>query len=297
MALNRLTGLGVLLGTSMLMAVACDSGGDSNNNNNNGGVGGNSGETGGTSSTSSSSKATGGSATTKTTAKATGGKQSTDTSGDATGGTDSTDTGDCTADAPTASTENCTTASDATGSFTISNKNYFSVGPYAGYGYVFIAPTSDSTTSVTCANTTFGPTKTALCGAGTVPQDCSYNAVAGVGFNLSQLKKGGDGSELSIADTVSTMTIEFVNTAGSGLHVQVVQNSDSGPINYCYEASSAESPLNLNASDFTTKCWQADDPGDAWDGTNARALQMIIPSTAAAAVPFDICVTNLTING
>lgn len=299
MALNRLTGLGVLLGTSMLMAVACDSGGDSNNNNN--GVGGSAGETGGTSSTSSSSKATGGSATTKTTAKATGGKQSTTTTGDeATGGADSTDTStDCTGDKPLSGADNCKAPTYVDGQFA-NKKNYASVGPYAGYGFTYISASGDAK-STSCPTTTayFPTTSTALCGAGTVPADCTYGSVGGVGFNLAQTTKGGTDSAKAITDTVTSIHIEFANTAQSGLHIQIVQNAEgteTGGTNYCFEASSSESPLDLQASDFTTACWDAAAPGDPWDGTGAQSVQMIVPSTADKAVDFDLCLTNLTFN-
>jgi hypothetical protein len=249
---------------------------------------------GGTTSQDTSATATGGAISGSTGgAKATGGAIS-----GSTGGTPSTSTDPSTVTATKA--DNCGTATAASGSFTVSgtDKNYFKVGDFGGYGFVYISPTTDPAKSVTCDAKTFGSSTSALCGAGIVPADPVYNAVGGIGFNLNQATSGGKDSAKAITTpaTVGTVTITFANTAATGLHIQIVKNAagtDSGGVNYCYDAKSKDSPLTLNASEFTTTCWDPAAPGDPWDGTGAQSLQFIIPSDATSPTTFDACIENV----
>lgn len=196
---------------------------------------------------------------------------------------------------PTAAKDhNCGTPTVVSGSFTVST-NYFKVGPFAGYGFDYISPSSDATESVTCANSTFGSGKlTALCGAGIVPADCDTHAVGGVGFNLSQAKSSPNPVQ-PITTTVSEVFVEFTNTAGSDLRIQVVKNDGTTTTNYCYSAKDKDSPLTIQASEFTTQCYSEDDPGEAWDGTSANSVQLIIPSRKPAdgETTFDVCLQNV----
>ena len=92
--------------------------------------------------------------------------------------------------------DNCGVASNATGNFDRGD-NRVSLGDYGGYGYVYISPAAtgtgnqdcdysvpESTCTLACNASAFGNSWTALCGAGTVPADCTLNACAGIGFNL-----------------------------------------------------------------------------------------------------------------
>ncbi len=298
MALNRITGLGmILLGSSMIYA-GCDSGGSTvqpgGGGNSQGGAGGSSGAStggGGVSNTGGSSAAHTGGAIGSNTGGA----------GNPTGGAGNTGgsstTGTCTScPLVTAGSSDCATASTATGSFTIKNSNYFQLGNYAGYGFVYISPTTNSADSITCANATFGASTTSLCGAATVPADPCYNAVGGVGFNLSQATSGGKDSNKAITTTVNNVTITFANTGATKLHIQIVKNAagtDAGGTNYCIDASGKNSPITVDANVFTTKCWDSANPGDPWDGTGAQSVQMIVPSDATATTPFDVCLENI----
>lgn len=191
---------------------------------------------------------------------------------------------------------NCAVAFSATGSFTIANGTYFKLNNFAGYGFVYISPTSNPADSITCPNTDFGPSTSALCGAGIVPADCAYNAVGGIGFNLNQSMAGETGSALpsNSPAKVSTVVVTFANAANTDLHIQIVQNttgSDAGGTYYCYEAKGAISPLVLNASDFNTTCWTTG--GTPWDGTGAQSFQFVIPSQATSPTKFDACIENV----
>ena len=271
----RMSGLGATV-LATLLAMGCDSGGSTLT------------PTTGTDTSTGTGTGTGGSGNNS----ATGGKSGVTTS--STGGTSGTAGGA----GSVSVAANCGTATSATGSFTISTSNYFKVGNFAGYGFVYISP--NGAPSITCTNSTFGSSTSALCGAGTVPADPDYKSVAGIGVNLNQASAGGVNSAKAISSPakVSTVTVTFANTANTDLHIQIVQNAagtDSGGTNYCYEAKGKTSPLTLNASDFTTTCWDAA-PGTAWDGTGAQSFQFIIPSQAISPTPFDACIENIVLS-
>ncbi len=186
---------------------------------------------------------------------------------------------------------NCKVPTAATGAFTIANGNYFKVGNYAGYGFVFISPYGG--TPLICPNSSFGSSTSALCAAGVVPTDETYNTAGGFGFNLNQPTAGGDPAPSIVTPAiVSRVVVTFVNTANTDLHIQIVQLSGTTQTDYCYEAKGAVSPLTLDASDFNTMCWTTG--GALWDGTGAESFQFIIPSEATANVPFDACIQSVT---
>ncbi len=192
---------------------------------------------------------------------------------------------------PTITTaNNCAIPSSATGSFTIANSNYFKAGNLAGYGFVYISPYGGP--SLTCPNSSFGASATALCGAGIVPADCTYNTVGGFGLMLNQPTSGGDPSPaITSPAVVSQVVVTFVNTAGTDLHIEIVQLLDNTQTYYCYEAEGASSPLVLQASDFNTTCWTTG--GTPWDGTGAEQFQFVIPSQAMSPTRFDACIENV----
>jgi hypothetical protein len=191
---------------------------------------------------------------------------------------------------------NCGTPTSAIGNFTISYGNYFSVGAYAGYGFVYItrAPGGNNNT-FTCPTSTFGTSTSALCGAGSIPADSSNQTVAGIGFNLNEAASDAN-SPQPIGMIVDTATIRFVNNANSDLRIEIERYAtDTGSTYYCYEAKGKSSPLTLKASDFTTTCWDSANPGSPWDGTAARSPRLIIPCSTTATIPFDACIENVTL--
>ncbi len=200
--------------------------------------------------------------------------------GAATGGTAGTGTASCST--PTAAVAtNCSIPTSMDGSF-LRTGNYFTLSHFSGYGYVYVAPNLDSNDTVHCdlaSTRNFGDSNTALCGAGMVPMDCTQQAIGGFGFNLR-------GSQQPVADTINSMVFTFKSTTTTKLRIQVGS--------YCYSTISGNSPIMLNATDFTTTCWDSANRGTAWDGTSAQSIQMIIPSDATSDTPFDMCLQNVT---
>ena len=208
--------------------------------------------------------------------------------------------------------DNCAVASAASGNFVITGiHNYFQLVNYAGYGYVYISPTAhsamptpghnctyeaivpNSTDTLDCGNTAFAPSTSALCGAGTVPADCTYNAVAGIGFNLNQSYTDRSAKPITSPATISTVTVTFVNTANSNIRIQIVQHTAGGAVDYCYDITGMTSPLTVDAGYFTTTCWDGRNPGSAWNGTGAESFEFIIPSQELTPTSFDACIQNV----
>ena len=205
------------------------------------------------------------------------------------------------------SAENCGVASIVAGSFYIDwYYNYVSSDHSDGFAYVFISPTANPLDTFVCYSPDPGGVAPnpayALCGAGTIPVDCTGNAVGGIGFNLNQLQWGDGTAENGYTQptspirdfaTVSSVTMTFVNTANSALRIQVAQHSASGSIYYCRDITGMQSPQTVAASHFTKTCWDSANPGATWDGTGAESVALIIPSQEAKPTPFDACIQKV----
>jgi len=218
----------------------------------------------------------------------------------------------CAAPRPTRA-NNCGIASNAIGSFHlargdsgITRRNYYGLSEFfVGYAYVFISPTTKTSDTLVCDGSTFGPSTSALCGAGTVPSDCTYNTVGGIGFNLKQTDWGYGTFDngytqptdpISSPVTVNDVTVTFVNTANSDLRIQIAQYSAGGPIYYCYDIKGMPSPLTVAASYFTKTCWDSANLGATWDGTGAESIALIVPSQGLEPTPFDVCIQNVELD-
>lgn len=268
MAMIRISGLGItVIGSVMLLGFAgCDSGGSSLGAPGSGGS--NSAGTGGSGNT----VATGGQVATA----ATGGHVATA----ATGGSPATGVG-----GSGNTTSGCGTAPTATGTLSVSS-NYITGSNYSGYGFAFISPST--TVGGTTANCTVGGTD-ALCAAGTLPADTSYGTVAGIGVNLNQ-SSAANSTANPLSITVSSVTVGFTNPGASTLRVQISQ----GTTYYCYDVSTATSPVTLSPSQFNTACWNGS--GTAWGGTGATAVQLVVPSQSLVTTPFSACLTSVTLS-
>jgi hypothetical protein len=209
------------------------------------------------------------------------------------------------------SADNCGAASTGVGSLSVDWQYEYIRAPFQGYAYVFISPTANPSDTLVCYNNPFGSShpvvaSSSWCGVGTVPADCTGNAVGGIGFNLNQPQWGygivdstGKGfsqptSPISDPSTVSSVTLAFVNRTSSDLRLQIAQHSESGPIYYCWDIAGMQSPQTVTASAFTKTCWDSADRGVPWDGTGAESVALIIPSQTSEPTPFDACIQGVT---
>lgn len=287
MALNRITGLGmVVLGSSMLLALACDSGGTTASPGNSS-AGGSSSQNTGTG----PSNATGGAPVTgngtggaSVISGSTGGAKPTST----TGGSGTTTT------QPAA----CQSLTPPTGTGTLGvSSGYVTAGSYKGYGFTWVGDKSlkDSTcVTPTCGDTGCKPAfgATSLCAAGVVAADPDYNSIVGIGFNLNQASSGANtpgtvpaGSSVTVGATLGSGT----GDAAARIQLSVLEGTTEVP--YCAEAGSWTSNTAIDITSFNTACW--DNSGTALAaGANIVAVHIVVPSNATAANDFSICLTD-----
>jgi hypothetical protein len=218
---------------------------------------------------------------------------------------------------PKVSAENCGTPNLASGSFRVlwPYSNYRLLGDFAGFAYVIISPTPNPLDTFVCASS-FGlntqekdTSPFALCGAGTVPADCTGNAVGGVGFNFNQPQWGSGSYEngytqptlpINQFEPVSSVTVTFVARLDSELRIQIAQDSPSGSIYYCRVITGMPSPVTLAANELRRHCWDHEDhrgdSGEVWDGTGAESIALIVPSQSSKPTQFEACIQNVELD-
>lgn len=175
----------------------------------------------------------------------------------------------------------------SSGSFTRDEMGRFMGGNVAGYGFAYISDENGVSTDLA------KPTDTAtnICGQGSLPT--SYEAVGGIGVNVNQPAPepgaAAAGPPQAYAGTVSSITVEYTNVAGSTLRVQATTTSGQ---NFC-KALPAGTSATVTPADLNSKCW--DGTGEAWDGTALESVQLIIPGDEAAAVSFNACLNGVSV--
>jgi len=135
-------------------------------------------------------------------------------------------------------------------------------------------------------------TATTFCATGTVGASSTYNSWAGAGFNVNQDKSGSSGSTNPLVLVGSTISISYVNYAGSTLQFQLWDGSDY----WCYQLprSTVPNTVTLPFSSLNTKCW--DNTGTAFlSGTPITTVQLDVPGSATTPTPFDYCFLGLTV--
>lgn len=280
MALNRISGLGMLVLGSFMLYAGCDSGGTTGTPSNS--AGGTAGSTGGASNSN-----TGGAMASNTggaIASSTGGAIASNTGGKA-----NTTTGG----AATSASCNGKTPPTATGTLSVSS-GYVTTGTLKGYGFTWVGDQSNSTTCVTPTCNTNGCLPlfgaTALCGAGTVTADTSYNSVVGIGFNLNQDSKGDTPGNVAAPSNVTVTATVGSGTGDAHARIQLV---DSTGASYCVDAGAWTSGTAISIGSFNTKCW--DGSGTPLDPTaQLQAIDIIVPSDSLADRDFSICLTGVT---
>ena len=168
--------------------------------------------------------------------------------------------------------------------------NYVTAGPLHGYGssWASAAPGSNATA---CGTPAFGPS--ALCTAGTITADLTYNSTAGIGFNLNQ-DVGADGGAgvpgtITIPNSITvSVTKSGTLTGNSALRVQL---TDANGIRYCYGGPMTDA---IPIGKFNSKCWN--NTGDfATSSTLFTKLEVMVPSSASTEQKFAYCLTNVAV--
>jgi hypothetical protein len=170
------------------------------------------------------------------------------------------------------------------------NSGYATVpaGTVVMSGYVTSsAGGSGSSISLTC-------NKDSFCASGTVGASTTYNSWANTGFNVNQPQSGGSGSTGVLDLAGSTMSISYVNHAGSTLELQLWDSSSSSYWCYYLPPSTTQTTTTIALSGLNTRCW--DGSGASFvSGTSITMVQLVVPGSASNPTPFDYCFLGLTV--
>jgi hypothetical protein len=146
---------------------------------------------------------------------------------------------------------------------------------------------SGSSISLTCTDNSF-------CAKGTVGTSTTYNSWATTGFNVNQAQSGGSGSTGSLALVGSTMSISYVNYAGSALELELWDGSSSNYWCIYLPASTSPTTATFPLSSLNTQCW--DNRGESFtSGTSITMVQLVVPGSATSTTAFDYCFLGLTV--
>jgi hypothetical protein len=202
--------------------------------------------------------------------------------------------------------------------------NYVTAGPLHGYGNSWTWVGADSKAiacstpvctgipewgqAVSCSPP-LGPT--AVCTAGTITADKTYNSVAGVGFALNQDKAvavdggvavdsgaagtagvdaGGPVGTITIPHTIAITVERSGDKMGGNLSLRAQLTAANGDL-YCYGGSLNDA---IPVTKFNTKCWN-NTGVYATASTPFTKLDIIVPSSAASDLEFSYCIANVVV--
>jgi hypothetical protein len=132
-----------------------------------------------------------------------------------------------------------------------------------------------------------------FCASGTVAANSTYKSWANAGFSVNQDLSGASGASKSLVLSGSTISISYVNRAGSQLEFQFYDGSNY----WCYmlPPSATPSTKTIPFSTLNTACW--DGSGSPFiSGTAITSVSLVVPGSAASPTAFDFCFLGLTIN-
>jgi len=154
---------------------------------------------------------------------------------------------------------------------------------WSGYGYTYKYGTAIIAPGT--GNGCFAAAK--FCANGSVP--AADDSGAGLGWNIVQMLNSMTMSAVAITTAVK---ISFAGVT-AGMRAQL---SESPTVSYCYPITAAEATAGsatIPAASFKTECWDTM-KAKAYAGTPIQAIQVVVPGSAAAAVPsFDFCITDI----
>jgi hypothetical protein len=154
---------------------------------------------------------------------------------------------------------------------------------------------SPLTSEAVSCSPAFAPS--ALCTAGTVTADPSYNQVAGLGFNFNQDLESDGGVDAGSLGSITigqsiTIAVEKTGTTtgNSGLRVQLTDSDDTF---YCH-GGRLDSGVPIPIGEFNTRCWN-NSGTFATSSTLFKRVDVLVPGTAATDEPFAFCLTNVSV--
>ena len=131
------------------------------------------------------------------------------------------------------------------------------------------------------------------CATGKVAANSTYNSWAVAGFSVNQDPSGASGTTSSLVLTGSTISLSYVNHAGTQLEFQLYDGSNY----WCYMLPPAPTPTTTTIpfSSLNTQCWNG--LGSPFtSGTAIRSVNLQVPGSNVNPTPFDFCFLGMSVN-
>lgn len=179
----------------------------------------------------------------------------------------------------------------------------FSQGVYTGYFYS-ISDKLDGGGSVICPECNelgCSPLSTSMCATGTAGKviGTAYSTYWGVGlvWNLNQPVSAPTCRALDAPGSVDLAGKIITASFDAPPAAFRIQLDTGSPTDYLCADVSGKSTISIPAADFVDQCWTSGMriPITAAQLASVKALRFMIPTNTSADVPFDFCITSLSI--
>jgi hypothetical protein len=172
---------------------------------------------------------------------------------------------------------------------------YATNGTFKGYAYSFTGPATGSKATIMPALFTAA---TSFCATGAIAIDSTYASVAGMGMNVNQAV-GMSATEPPIETIAASGTGLMVNVSATGLTLAAGSASQlrvqvkSATTDFCAPIAAAGAQM-IPWAMFNSHCWNTMETGAVafTAGTPIKAVELIIPSGAAAIASYNICLLD-----
>ncbi len=203
-----------------------------------------------------------------------------------------------TAGSPTTSSGNPSSSAGSSGQpgGTFVNAGYVMTGPWGGYGYTVSDTLGEGTTvSPSCSGGTCTPpfAGDTFCMTGSVAPDAAYNGFALLGWNLAQSTTAGSTPGGWAVPASGGVTITVANPDSAPMRLQVeIPNATTTADRYCATLTSG---TEIQWSELETECYNATGNTKLAAGTMLQNAAVQVYGTNMAAVPYNICITGMTV--
>lgn len=171
-------------------------------------------------------------------------------------------------------------------------EGYFVSGDWHGWMWPTAIPADNAETKISPADFTDVGEAGPWCVKGSVAPIDDYSNSAVLGININQDKVPPEGEteapQESWTPTSEGLTIDFKNTEGTTLRIQIQGPEGDDAHRWCYTLKASGF---IKWSDFNTTCW--DGKGTAYAKEPISQIMLQVPSDATKAIPFDFCLNSL----
>ena len=181
---------------------------------------------------------------------------------------------------------------------------YLQNGTWSGYCFtaaeaLTAGATVASSITPVCTEDTACFVGNQVCASGTVTQDTAYAQWAMIGCNLNQDAATSEQGTWAVSGT--GVRVSVTNTAGATLRLQCQDAEGDTPgeagdtHRWCATLQKDQPTQDIPWSSIVTQCWEGGTQVPVPAGTLLTQCAITVPGTNNKDIPFDYCVTGLTV--